>query len=127
MPGAKHARVCDGDASEFEGEIGFDGGVDVGGATIIDVPAAVGELEREDVVDGFFLPEGVDFAVPVVVGNGVGDEGGVDDEFAYPVAFRFLFAKEVALGSFDGSFEEKVLGKLEFGVRRQRLSLLFPV
>ena len=41
--------------------------------------------------DGFALPFGINFVVPMVEGDGVGNEGGIDHQFADPVAFGFLF------------------------------------
>ncbi len=49
-------------AGELEGEVGFDRGVDLAGAALVDVPAAIGELAAADVGDAFVLEDGVQFA-----------------------------------------------------------------
>jgi len=67
----QHARVGRRHARELEGEIRLDGGVDFRRAAVIDVPAAVRQLHREDVVDGLALPFRVHAVVPVVIGHHV--------------------------------------------------------
>jgi hypothetical protein len=118
--GAEHAWIGARDAGEFEGEVGLDGRVDLGRAAVVDVPAAVLELERADVIDGFALPEEIDFTVPVVVGESIGDESAIDDEFAEPVAIGFLEAKQVILRSFDGGTESGRIDLAGVGVLTRR-------
>ena len=98
----QHARVLDGHAGEFERQIGLDGGVDLRRAAVIDVPAAIGLLQGKDVVDGLALPLRVHLAVPMVVGDGVGDEGGIHHQFAHPVTFRLLPGQQKLLRPLDG-------------------------
>ncbi len=90
---AQHARVRHGNAGQLEGEVGLDGGVYFRGTAVINVPAAVGELQGKDVVDGLALPVPVHLAVPVVIGNGVRNDGGIHHQFADPIAFGLLLAQ----------------------------------
>ena len=91
------------DPGEFEGEIGFDRGVNLRGTAVVDVPSAIGELEGEKVMNGFALPPGVDLAVPMMVGEHVGDESAIDHQFAQPVAFWSAQLEQMFLGTPDGS------------------------
>ena len=38
----------------------------------------------------------------MVVGDGVGDDRGIDHQLAHPIAFRLLEAQQMALGTPDG-------------------------
>ena len=40
-------------------------------SAVINVPAAVRQLHGENVIDGFALPNGIDFPVPMVIGDRV--------------------------------------------------------
>ncbi len=102
FPGFEHTGVGDGDPGEFEGEVGLDGGVYLGGAAMVEVPAAIGQLVGEEVVDGFLLPLGIDLIIPVIVADHVGDDGGIHHEFAHPVAVFELQVQEVVLRLLDG-------------------------
>ena len=67
LASAKHARIGHGDAGKFQREVSFDGRVDFGWTAVINVPAAVRQLHGEDVIDGFALPNGIDFPVPMMI------------------------------------------------------------
>lgn len=102
FPGFEHTGVGDRDAGEFEGEVGLDGGVYLGGAAVVEVPSAVGQLVGQEVVDGFLLPLGIDLIVPVIEADHIGDDGGIDHQFTHPVAVLVLDIQEVVLGLLDG-------------------------
>ena len=121
----QHARVGDGHAGELEREIGLDGGVHFRRAAVINVPAAVGQLHGEDVVDRLALPFLVHLAVPMVIGHRVRDERGIHHQFADPVAFRPLQTEQIFLRPQNGGFQ--ISGKIRWqtGCRR-RLRRLNP-
>ena len=121
----QHARVGDGHAGELEREIGLDGGVHFRRAAVINVPAAVGQLHREDVIDRLALPFLVHLAVPMVIRHRVRDERGIHHQFADPVAFRLLQAEQISLRPQNGGFQ--IPGKIRWqtGCRR-RLRRLNP-
>jgi hypothetical protein len=54
---------------------------------------SAGHLHREQVIDRFSLTLLIHLAVPVVISNGVGHQGGIDHEFAHPVASGLDFAE----------------------------------
>ena len=56
-------------------------------------------------IDGFALPFFIHAPVPVAVSDHVGHKGGIDHEFADPVAFWLLLAKKIILGPPDGGFQ----------------------
>ena len=60
----QHAPVGHRHAGELEREVGLDGGVDLGRAAVVNVPAAVGQLHGEDVIDRLALPFRVHLARP---------------------------------------------------------------
>ena len=101
----QHARVGDGHAGEFEREIGLDGGVHFRRAAVINVPAAVGQLHGEDVIDRLALPFLVHLAVPMMIRHRVGDERGIHHQFADPVAFRPLQTEQIFLRPQNGGFQ----------------------
>ena len=111
FPGAEHARISGGDAGQFQRQVGLDRRVHLGRAVRIDVPAAVGELLVEDVVDRLALPTRVHLPPPVVEGHHVGDQRHIDHQFAHPIAFGLLLRQQVALGSGDRSIEIGMGGK----------------
>ena len=74
-------------------------------AGVVDVPAAVGELLGEDVVDRLALPFGIHVARPMVVGDHVRDERHVHHEFADPVALGLLDAQQIILRPLERGFK----------------------
>ena len=120
----EQARVGDGHAGEFEREVGLDGGVYVRRAAVINVPAAVGQLHRKDVVDRLALPFLVHLAVPMVIRDRVGNERGVHHQFTHPIAVRLLQAEQIFLRPQNGGFQ--IPGKIRWPAgcrgRRRRLN-----
>ena len=94
---------------------------------MIDVPTAIGQLERENVVYGFALPLGIDFAVPVMVGDGVRNESGIDDEFPDPITLGFLLLKEVIMGSLNRLIHKGIIGKTPAPLKNPRHRFFSPL
>ena len=88
-------------AGQLEREVGLDGGVHLGWAVRIDVPAAVPELPLKDVVDRLAFPFAVHLPPPMVKGDHVRHQGDVHDQFPNPIAFRFLLGEKVRLRTGD--------------------------
>ncbi len=93
----QHARIRDRHAGQLEREIRLDGGVHLRRPAVIDVPAAVRQLHRKDVVDRLALPFRVHLAVPVMIRHRVGHERGIHHQFADPETFRLLFREQKLL------------------------------
>ena len=84
------AMMISPDASQLEREVSLDGGIYLGRAAVIDVPAAVGLLQGKYMLDGLAFPLLVHTVVPMVVSHHVRNQGGIHDQFADPIAFGFL-------------------------------------
>jgi hypothetical protein len=69
---------------------------------VVGVPAAVGHLAIDQVLDAAGLLVEVDVAGPVHEGDDIGDQRGIDQELANPVAFGFLLGKKKLLRARDG-------------------------
>jgi len=123
--GAQHPRVGLRHAGKFEREIGLDGGVYVGRAAVIDVPAAIRQLHGQQVIDRLALPFGVNLPVPMVIRDRVGHERGIHHQFADPVTLRLLQAQKVFLRPQDRRLDFPVKVRLKPG-RRRRLRRLNP-
>jgi hypothetical protein len=102
---AQHAGIGDRDTGEFQGEVRLDGGIYFRGAAVINIPAAIRKLHGEDVVHRFALPFRVHFAVPVVIRQHVGNEGGIDHQFAHPITFLMLNTQQIVLRPPDGGLQ----------------------
>ena len=87
---------------ELEREVGFDAGVDLARAAVVDIPAAIGELALQDVLRATALQRLVHFPQPVHEKHVIGAKGAIDHQLADPVAVGLLLAEEVALGEADG-------------------------
>jgi len=95
-------------AGELQGDVGFDRGVDLGRAALIDGPAAIVELVPADVGGQAGDAGRLSLAENVQVEDVVGFEGGVSFEFADPVAFRGLEREQIARGALDGFVESLI-------------------
>src|SRR5258708_29305812 len=86
---------------EFEAEVGFHRGADVGRAGGVNAPTAVLVLVLDDPVGGFLEAGGVAGPEQRVEENVVGFQRGVGFEFAAPVAIIVLRGEEELAGGTD--------------------------
>ena len=102
---AQHARVGDRHAGQLQRQVSFDRRIHLRRAAVIDVPAAVRQLHREDVIHRLALPLGIHLAVPMVVGDHVRHQRRIHHQFADPVAFGLLLAEQIALRPLNRGFQ----------------------
>jgi hypothetical protein len=87
---------------QLQGEVGFDAGVQLAGAVLVDIPPAVRELPAADVGHALLLEHRIDLPGPVHVGDVIGTKRGIYKELAAPVAVRLLEVQKIPLGAPDG-------------------------
>src|ERR1700722_13071246 len=95
LPRFKHSRIGDRYTGEFQSKVSLDRGINFRWAAVIDIPAAVGALHGEDVVDGLALPFLVDAAIPMMICDHVRNERGINHQFSDPITFRLLDGEKV--------------------------------
>ena len=109
---ARHAGVVDGDARQFQGEVGLDGGADFRRSAGVDVQTAVGKLTIENCARGLLdertrlgFPDAVLGRIqPELEQDVIGFEGGVGAQFGAPVAVALLQTGQPAGGAAHGMF-----------------------
>ena len=84
-----HAALGESPA-KLQSEISLDRRVDFAWAADEDIPAAVGELAATDMGRAFSLKGFVHLPEPMHVDDVIAAEGGIGDQFAFPMAVGFL-------------------------------------
>ncbi len=92
-------------AGQLQRQVAFDGRIHLRRAAVIDVPAAVRQLHRENVIHRLALPLGIHFAVPMVVGDHVRHQRRIHHQLADPVALGLLLAEQIPLRPLNCGFQ----------------------
>jgi len=94
---SQHARIGHRHPGELQRQVALDGRVHLRRPAVVDVPAAVRQLHRENVIHRLALPLGIHFAVPMVVGDHVRHQRRIHHQLADPVALGLLLAEQILL------------------------------
>ena len=97
----RHPGVVDPDAGDLHGEIGLDGGRQVGGALEVDAEAPVGKLLAAQILDDLSLALAVDPSREMAEEKVFAGNGGIGLELADPVPVGALRGEERGLCPLD--------------------------
>ena len=116
-----HKRRIHRTSGELQGKIRLHGRINLARPTVINVPAAVGQLAFKNVTDATPLQLRVYFAAPVHEHDVVGAQRAIDQQLAAPVSVRFLLPQKIFLCARNRLSDLFVRRRVGFGyIRRAR-------